>query len=198
MLGFSEKEKRLEEDKTKAYRDELNRGYNRGMGAYDKAEKTQQQMLDKSTAENKPWIDAGQQALSSYQSVDYNPNKFNYSSVELFKDPSYQWRLQQGVSALDKSASSRGKVLSGQQQRAINDSVATIYKSVREDAEGNLYIPSNEVSNLGSTIANKFVDYSGIETNGVALQGFTNKLGDSFSSVIHGGRSLADSISKDI
>lgn len=47
--------------------------------------------------------------------------KFDPSKIDLQQDPSYQFRLNQGINALDKSAASRGMLLSGAQQKAINN-----------------------------------------------------------------------------
>lgn len=49
------------------------------------------------------------------QAQAFNPN------IDVTQDPSYQFRLNQGINALDKSASARGMLLSGAQQKAINN-----------------------------------------------------------------------------
>lgn len=49
------------------------------------------------------------------QAQAFNPN------IDVTQDPSYQFRLQQGIGALDKSAASKGMLLSGAQQKAINN-----------------------------------------------------------------------------
>ena len=85
----------------------------------DKAAGIQQQTVKQQMQQTKPWQQAGQQALQQYQSLDYSPEKFDFSNLDLYNDPSYKFRLQQGVEALDRSAAARGKVLSGQQQQAI-------------------------------------------------------------------------------
>lgn len=60
--------------------------------------------------------------------------KFDPSKIDLQQDPSYQFRLNQGVNALDKSAASRGMLLSGAQQKAINnyaqDSASQEYSNI--------------------------------------------------------------------
>ena len=75
----------------------------------------QKQMFDKQVALNQPWQDAGLKALGNY--ADNPAFKFSYN--DLTADPSYQFRTQQGINALDASASSRGKLLSGAQDKAL-------------------------------------------------------------------------------
>lgn len=95
---------------------------------------------------NKPWYDAGTQALQTlrtgiangtfdpgyYTGVGtYDPGTLNTQGVtdpgafsgevNLLADPSYQFRLQEGIDALDKSASSRGLLQSGSQAKAVTD-----------------------------------------------------------------------------
>lgn len=42
-----------------------------------------------------------------------------YTGENLYDDPSYKFRMEQGVEALDKSASARGKLLSGEQDEDL-------------------------------------------------------------------------------
>lgn len=51
---------------------------------------------------------------SQNKSQLFNPN------IDVTQDPSYKFRLNEGINALDKSASARGMLLSGAQQKAIN------------------------------------------------------------------------------
>lgn len=77
----------------------------------------QKQMFDQQVALNQPWQDAGLKALDSYAN---NPN-FSFSAKDFTSSPAYQWNVQQGVNALDASAASRGKLLSGAQDKAITN-----------------------------------------------------------------------------
>ena len=109
----------IKKDRTGQYTNVLSQGKKEANVDYGQAAQAQNRALQNQTAQNKPWINAGQQALQKYQSADYNPNQFDYSHLDFYNDPSFKFRLQQGVSALDKSASARGKLLSGQQQQAV-------------------------------------------------------------------------------
>lgn len=54
-----------------------------------------------------------------YDQGAYNAESFN-PDIDVTQDPSYQFRLNQGVNALDKSAAGRGKLFSGQQAKAVS------------------------------------------------------------------------------
>jgi hypothetical protein len=75
----------------------------------------QKEMFDKQVELNQPWQDAGLKALDNYAN---NP-AFSFSYNDLTADPSYKFRQQQGVNAMDMSAASKGKILSGAQDKAL-------------------------------------------------------------------------------
>ena len=70
-----------------------------------------------------PWTEAGGQALeklwAGVQAGDFDPGQFDPSQIDLESDPGYQFRLDEGIEARDKSAASRGRLLSGAQNKAI-------------------------------------------------------------------------------
>ena len=83
----------------------------------------QQDQYAQTREDTAPWREAGERALaeqeayssqSSYQQYldSLNPNKFQ-------ETPYYNFLMEEGVRARDRSASSRGQLLSGGQQRAI-------------------------------------------------------------------------------
>lgn len=57
----------------------------------------------------------------TFKYKDFQGSKFDPNSIDVTQDPSYQFRLNQGINALDKSAASKGMLLSGAQQKAINN-----------------------------------------------------------------------------
>jgi anti-sigma28 factor (negative regulator of flagellin synthesis) len=81
-----------------------------------------------------PWYNAGADAITRLQQAiqngtynldmskidqkTYTPNAFS-GNIDLTQDPSYQFRLKQGVNALDMSAAAKGMLQSGAQQKAI-------------------------------------------------------------------------------
>jgi hypothetical protein len=62
-----------------------------------------------------PWYNAGVDAITQLQK-SIQDGTYN---LDLSKDPSYQFRLKQGVDALDMSAASKGMLRSGAQEKAI-------------------------------------------------------------------------------
>lgn len=62
----------------------------------------------------RPQYDMGQQRMGEFKNWLKDPNAIT-------KDPSYQWRLNQGVNSIENSAAARGGLLSGNTARAITD-----------------------------------------------------------------------------
>lgn len=71
--------------------------------AADRAAQLQQEQFDKNIELQAPWREAGINALGKLQSGD----------VMGQMDPSYQFRLGEGMKALDRTAAARGGLLSG-------------------------------------------------------------------------------------
>lgn len=65
-----------------------------------------------------PYADYGKNALSRLQQFESSPEA---AKQMLYADPSYQFRLQQGMSGLENSAAARGGLLSGNTLKAISD-----------------------------------------------------------------------------
>jgi hypothetical protein len=75
------------------------------------------------TANLAPWMEAGKAALERINTGIAN-GSFDiskYGMDDLIKDPGYQFRLDAGIKALEGSAASRGKLLSGDQQTGLID-----------------------------------------------------------------------------
>lgn len=77
--------------------------------------------------------------------------------------PGYNFRLQQGVNALDRSAASRGTVASGAQMKALND-----YGQGQASSEYGNYV--NALSGLAGGGQSSALGVAGIDTN-AATQG---------------------------
>jgi hypothetical protein len=80
-----------------------NKAANTQASAADRAAQLQQQQFDKNIELQAPWREAGVNALGKLQSGD----------VMGQMDPGYQFRLSEGMKALDRTAASRGGLLSG-------------------------------------------------------------------------------------
>ena len=85
-------------------------------------ERAQMAMEAESAAQQRedfaPWRDVGHAALMQIRDGISN-GAFEVGDIDLSKDPGYQFRMEQGQKALDASASARGNLLSGAQQKAL-------------------------------------------------------------------------------
>lgn len=96
--------------------------------AANKATKLQKQMWLKQLELQKPFYEAGlkgQEALLNYLGIGGDPNAPGYGAgmkpfdaSMMYSDPGYQFRLQEGVNALNKQAAARGGLMSGSALKA--------------------------------------------------------------------------------
>ena len=84
---------------------------------YGEAIKELQGVRDEQKELYSPWLEVGNRALQGLE----NFGDFDFTNIETFMDPGYEFRLQEGIDALDQSASSRGNLMSGGQQQAVTD-----------------------------------------------------------------------------
>jgi len=80
----------------------------------------QRELAEQQREDFAPWRDVGEQALQQLWS-GVESGEFEVGRVDVTKDPGYQFRMDQGVEALDKSAAARGRLLSGAQQKGVTD-----------------------------------------------------------------------------
>ncbi len=86
---------------------------NQQADAAQNAQNYQIQMYNQMRGDLGPYRDSGANALNTlYSKVNAGPGSFTES-------PGYQWRLSQGVNALDRSASAKGRLMSGAQTKAV-------------------------------------------------------------------------------
>lgn len=145
----------------------------------------QRDIFSQQQAAQEPWRVAGAKALEAIQSTpDFN---FTSDTFEQFKDPSYDFRMQEGVNALDRSAASRGRLLSGAQDRAV-----TRYGSDLASQEyGNAF---NRAQNVYTTNLNTKKSLAGVgqEANAQNAQS-SNALSQGLTAQ---NRSTADALSQ--
>jgi len=69
------------------------------------------------------WVDAGKRSLATLEegiaSGKYDPGKFHFDYASFEKDPGYAFRIKEGGRMMEQGAAARGKLLSGQQQKAL-------------------------------------------------------------------------------
>ena len=85
------------------------------------ATKVQKDMYDQTRADLMPYADAGRDSLAQLIGQMGPDGYFNqtYSGQDLYNDPSYQFRLQQGQDAIQSSAAAQGGLLSGATLKAL-------------------------------------------------------------------------------
>lgn len=107
--------------------------------------------------------------------------------------PGYNFRLQQGVNALDRSAAAKGALLSGAQGRALSD-----YGQNTGSAEfGNYVGELNTMSGTGASSANAANNAAVSAQNTGNTLGFNGAMGQA-SSYSNAANALASGISKGI
>jgi hypothetical protein len=81
----------------------------------DKALQLQRDQWNQTQTNQQPWLNAGTNALTQMQYGQYsNPTPWkDFSMSDYQQDPGYQFRLSEGLKALDRTAAARGGLLSG-------------------------------------------------------------------------------------
>jgi len=105
--------------------------------AADRAAQLQQEQFDKNIELQAPWREAGVNALGRMQSGD----------VMGQMDPGYQFRLSEGMKALDRTAASRGGLLSG----ATLKGAQRYGQGLASQEYGNAYNRLASMAGLGQT-----------------------------------------------
>ena len=85
------------------------------------ATQIQKDMYDQTRADLMPYADAGKTSLDQLMGQMGPDGYFNqtYTGQDIYSDPSYQFRLQQGQDAIQSSAAAKGGLLSGATLKAL-------------------------------------------------------------------------------
>lgn len=86
--------------------------------AANKSNQTQTDMYNQNRADSAPYRAAGNVALGQIQNGDFQ-HQFNMSDFQ--QDPGYQFRMQQGQQAIERSAAARGGLNSGDTMKSLNN-----------------------------------------------------------------------------
>lgn len=84
----------------------------------DKNLEFQREMADQQRGDFAPWREVGERSLNAIEQ-GINSGAFEVGNINLDDDPGYRVRMQEGIDAIDASASSRGRLLSGAQNKAL-------------------------------------------------------------------------------
>lgn len=98
----------------------------------------------------KPYQDAAQPALTKLSEMGKSGYKFSSS------DPSYQWRMEQGQKALERSAAARGNLMSGGHLKSL----ANYSQGLASTEYQNEYNRQMQLANLGAKTASQQAGYS--------------------------------------
>ena len=145
---------------------------------------------DRAKAALNPWRQAGVDALGRIQEkIEAGPGDFE-------GDPGYQFRLEEGQKAIERSAAARGGVLSG---RAVKEAerYGQDYASNEYDKFIDRYYKSFEplerLSNSGQSAAGRMGEYDTQAAQSLADQGFRSTV-EKASAVQYGGEAEAGGI----
>ncbi|ENU45344.1 DNA transfer protein p32 [Acinetobacter nosocomialis] len=83
----------------------------------------QKQMFDEVRKDQQPYMQAGYDALKQLMGGMGQNGQFMqaYNGQDIYNDPSYKFRLNQGLNAVQGGAAAQGGLLSGATQKALND-----------------------------------------------------------------------------
>jgi hypothetical protein len=113
----------------------------------DKILAQQKQIFDLQRQDQAPWMQAGQTALAKLTDImgkaAPEQKQFSYQEMgDVTQTPGYQFGMNQGIQAIDRSAAARGGLLSGATLKAANrygtDYATTKYRDFEGDYQRNL------------------------------------------------------------
>ncbi len=166
------------------------------MDATDRATQLQREMYNTSRADMAPWRDVGGQGLYTLadlmgiQATDKNGNlipmsdKFGYLTKPFdynnWKDPGYDFRFNQGVQAMDRSASAKGNLFSGGYNKALtqygqdygSNEFMNAYNRYAND-QNNLYNRYAGVSGTGQTASSQMGNWGMNSASTIGNMGMT-------------------------
>lgn len=89
----------------------------------DRASEIQQENFEQTRKDLAPYKQAGDTSLSQLMGQMGSNGYFNqtYKGQDIYRDPSYQFRLQQGQDAIQSSAAAQGGLLSGATLKALQN-----------------------------------------------------------------------------
>lgn len=129
--------------------------------ASDAAAKAQLQMFEKTQQLQEPWRKAGIGALNQLTAGTAGPQAAYmkpFTMADYTQDPGYQFRLNEGLKALDRSASARGGLLSGAALKGITrfgqDTASQEYQNAYQryqDQQGQQFNRLAALSGVGQT-----------------------------------------------
>jgi len=127
----------------------------------------QENMFQQTQANLAPWMQAGKGALGQYAGILQVPGFQQVDPTQALRaTPGYNWNMSQGVNALDRSAASKGMLLSGPQTQALTkygqglaDNTYNQYMSNLFGLSGQGQNAAGMVGQFGQNTANQIGQY---------------------------------------
>lgn len=139
--------------------------------AANNATAASQAQFDKQAAMQKPWVDAGTNALAQLTAGTQPGGEFtkNFSMSDYQADPGYAFRLNEGIKALDRTAAARGGLMSGAQLKGITDYGQNMASQEYQNAfnryqinRANRLNPLQSLAGQGQSATNTLTNASGV------------------------------------
>ena len=138
--------------------------------------KFQKQQYADTRADQAPWLKAGQGAITTLADLmghggfpDWTGSFTAPTDVTEQNDPGFQFRLQQGLKAIQNSAAARGSLLSGGTLKALNNyaqgSASDEYSKVFDRSFQQYLQRYNEFQNNQTNKFNRYASLAGIGQN---------------------------------
>lgn len=131
-------------------------------------------MYNRNRQDMKPWRQAGRQGLNRLLNL-YGFRGEDKAADALELDPGYQFRLREGMGAIENSAAARGGMLSGNTARAIEgfgqDYASSEFSNVANRLAGLAGVGQSVTQNLGAAGMNAAGQIGGNTMNAAQLAG---------------------------
>lgn len=141
-------------------------------GAANYATQVQQQEFQQQQQNQQPWLQAGSSALSQMQNPSFQQN---FTAADFQQDPGYQFDLQQGQEALQRSAAARGGLQSGGTMKGL----AQYTQGMASNEYQNAYnrFQQNKTTNFNELASMAGMGQTGVGQMGQAGQNMANNVG---------------------
>lgn len=116
------------------------------------ANNTQLQMYNQTRADQQPWMQSGQAALGQLNQQMPSLTK-NFSMSDFHADPGYNFAMQQGNQAIERSAAARGGLNSGDTMKALDSYSQGLGAQQYQSAYNRFTNNQNNTYNKLSTLA---------------------------------------------
>jgi hypothetical protein len=134
--------------------------------AADRSAEVQREIFERQVELQQPWLKAGEQALNRLTPLAMDYQQFGMQQFQA--DPGYQFRMSEGMKALERGAAARGGLLSGSTLRATQrfgqDLASQEYQNAfnRYQAERTARLqPLQSLAGVGQTTAQQLSGQAG-------------------------------------